>query len=166
MNKELQDFLKKELQLSEEPNMNHAKISSKLSDMDKLINQLYLLRDEEERECWKEWLMRLKQEYPGYELIDYSESQSFPKVGLVMEYKGYRFSVLIEKEKNIYYGFGRHEASDELHNDLKPSLVPIMDRFGIGKETPWWYGWKYTSFENGFDRLKKLIDETIGKLKN
>lgn len=165
MNKELQEFLKRELQLGENPAANHVKITEKLADIDRLNNQLYALKEEMESKCWKTWVERLKSDYPSYRIIDYSESRKFPKTGIIAEYKGSRFSILIEKEQNIYYGFGIHEASDKLIPSIKEFLSPIMDMSGLGKENPWWYGWRYTSFENGFDRLKRLIDETIERLR-
>lgn len=165
MNKELQEFLKKELGLEKESNVNHSKILNKLEEIEKLKNQLFLLKDEMERECWADWLEQLKRDYPDYPIIDYSGNPNLPKVGVVLKYKGHGFSVLIEKNPNkIYYGFGRHDTSDALIQEIIDFLPPVMGKCGVGGQDEWWYGWRYTSFEEGFGLLKKAIDEAIVSL--
>ena len=47
-------------------------------------------------------------------------------------------------------------SNDKLNNDLKDILNNVLEGF---KESPWWYGWKNTSFQNGYSRLKSLINE-------
>ena len=73
-----------------------------------------------------------------------------------MEIKGLRFDALIAFDNNaIYYGLA-HEESSELNKDLKPILKPCLE--GL-MESPHWYGYKYTSFQNGYSRLKSLIKD-------
>lgn len=155
MNQELQKHIKTVLDLNTNPGENHTKLSKKFSELKKAEDQIGYLLQESEKECWQEWLFRLKTDYSDYEIVDYSNANKYPKVGVIFNYQGHKFSILIEKENTIYYGIGRHDSSTELVKDIKEFLKPILDD-GF-KESPWWYGWKYTSFQNGYSRLDSLI---------
>jgi hypothetical protein len=161
MNLELQNHIKQVLDLNSTPEKNHSILGHKLTELVKVEDQIKSLILATEKECWIEWQRRLKIDFPNYEIVDYINAEKFPKVGVILEYNGIKFAVLIEKEINIYYGIGRHESSSEINNELKLFLKPNLEGF---KESPWWYGWKHTSFENGYYRLKTLIEEIIKKM--
>lgn len=156
MNSELQNHIKKVLDLNSTPENNYSVLEHKLAELIKIEDQIKYLIQSTERECWNEWLRRLKLDFPNCTIIDYTSADKYKKVGVLLEIKGMKFAVLIEKDNNIYYGIGRHESSPELIEDMKTILKPNLEGF---KETPWWYGWKYTSFQNGYSRLKSLIEE-------
>ncbi len=158
MNNELQNHIKQALELTSNPENDHKRLLAKLKDLQKVEGYINDMLQSAEKECWQRWLNQLKEDYPNYEPISYPYDQKYPKVGIILEYKGIKFTALIEKETNIYYGLGRHDASQKLESEIKTLLKPILEEF---KETEWWYGWKYTSFENGYSRLKKLIDDVI-----
>jgi len=158
MNQELHNHIKQVLELTSNPEQDHQVLRNKLNDLQKVegyINDMLLSM---EKECWQKWLNQLKKDFPNNETIYYPYDKKYPKVGVVLKYKDVQFTALIEKEANIYYGFGRHNASEELNAEIRELLKPLLAEF---KETQWWYGWKYTSFENAYDRLKALIQKAI-----
>ncbi len=157
LNMEIKEHIKKALELNENPEADFAIVQQKIQDVSKVLNQLNTLKDDLEYACWKIWLCRLKQEYPNYKILDYSTDKRLPKVGIIMEYKSIKFSILIERDSNIYYGIGRHDCSESLNDGIKTVIAPILGDIGGFKESDWWYGWKHTSFKNGYDRLIKLI---------
>ncbi len=159
MNMELQDYIKQTLKFEEKPEHNLVLVKSKIDDLNKVINQLNSLKENTESECWEIWLNRLRQDFTGYELIDFSDDEEFPKVGVIINLKGLKFSICIEKEDRIYYGIGRHNCSETILKEVTDIVKPILDELGGCKSSGWWYGWKYTSFENGYMRLKALIME-------
>lgn len=162
MNQELQKHIKMVLDLNTNPEDNYSKLNNKYNELKKAEDQIGFLLQESEKECWQEWLKRLRTDYSNLEIVDYSKSEKFPKVGVVINYQGHKFSILIEKENNIYYGIGRHESSTEIINEIREFVKPILnDGF---KESPWWYGWKYTSFQNGYSRLDSLIKKVISRI--
>jgi len=158
MNSELQNHIKQVLDLNSTPEDNYSKLEHKLSELVKTEDQIRYLIQATEDECWAEWLRRLKQDYSKNEIVDYTKVEKYKKVGVILKYKGVKFSVLIEKDNNIYYGIGRHESSSEINEMIKSFAIPHLEGF---KETSWWYGWKYTSFQNGYSRLKSLIEEVM-----
>lgn len=162
MNSELQNHIKAALKLDSTPEENYAKLTKKLSELIKVEEQMKSMVEFTERECWNNWLRQLKIDFPNLTTIDYANEKKFPKVGVIMEYNGFKFSILIEKETNIYYGIGRHNASSEINEEIKSILKPLLSSF---QESPWWYGWKYTTFEEGYSSLKSLIENVIIKIR-
>lgn len=161
MNKELRKQISELLELGVSPEKNHFILSEKLKEVDHVRDQLAVIQSQVERECWEEWLKRLKIDFPDLELIDYIDDSSYPKVGVKLYWNGIAFCVLIEKEVNsntIYYGIGRHYASENINDGVKEFFHPLLDGF---KPSQWWYGWKYTSFENGYSRLSCFINDMI-----
>lgn len=163
MNKELQNHIKQELELTSNPEKDHQALRNKLNELQKVEGYINDMLLSTEKECWQKWLNQLKTDFPNYETISYPHDKKFPKIGIILEYKGMKFTALIEKESNIYYGFGRHDASENLSSEIQELLKPLLSDF---KETQWWYGWKYTSFENGYNRLKVLIEKVILLMEN
>jgi len=159
MNMELQDYIKQTLKFEEKPVHDLGLVNTKINDLNKVINQLNSLKEATEGECWKLWLNQLHSDFPKYKTISGNNDNKFPKVGVIFEIKGQKFSVLIEKEVNIYYGIGRHYSSTSIIKEVTEMVTPILDELAGFKSDDWWYGWKYTSFENAYERLKTLIKE-------
>jgi len=160
MNQELQNHIKMVLDLNKNPEDNYTKLTTKYNELKKAEDQIGLLLQESEKECWKLWLKRLGSDYSNLEIVDYSEADKFPKVGVAISHNGHKFSILIEKDNSgIYFGIGRHESSTEIVHETKEYLKPLLKE-GF-RESPWWYGYKYTSFHNGYSRLDSLIKKVI-----
>ncbi|KAA6308025.1 hypothetical protein EZS27_040301, partial [termite gut metagenome] len=71
MNNELQEFIKKELGMTQTPEQNYSIISNKVEEIGKMMNQLELLKQKTKIEVyWKQWIMQLQQDYPKHEIID------------------------------------------------------------------------------------------------
>lgn len=158
MNKELQNHIKQALSLTSDPEQDRQTLRNKLEELQKVegyINDMLLSM---EKECWQKWLNQLKTDFPNYETVSYPYDKKYPKVGIILEYKDLKFTALIEKEDEIYYGFGRHDASETCIPEIQELLKPLLGEF---EETQWWYGWKYTSFEDGYNKLKTLIEKVI-----
>lgn len=158
MNKELENHIIKVLDLTSTPEKNHSTINKKIEELNKVKDQLDNLKQLSEKECWRKWAENLKRDFPNFKIFDKSDIKEFPKVGVSFENNGKHFSVLIESKINgtIYYGIGRHYSSEVILEDVRKFVKPLIEGFG---EDKWWYGWKYTSFENGYSRLKSLIEE-------
>lgn len=160
LNMEIKEYIKQTLNLSDNPEQSYTPLKNKIEDVNKVLNQLNILKDEIETACWQKWRDQLRQRYPECRLIDDSGAKRYPKVGVVLSIKGKEYAILIEKEANtIYYGIGRHYCSENIESEIKDIIRPILEDIGGFQENEWWYGWKYTSFENGYDRLCTLIDK-------
>lgn len=161
MNSELQKHIKEVLELNSTPDKNYSKLVNKLSQLQKVQEQFKSMVQSTEKECWKFWLGKLKIDFPNLEIVDCSNKINYTKIGVIIEYNGIKFAVLLEKDSSIYYGIARHELDTELNEEVKLFLKPLLIEF---KPSQVWYGWKDTSFEDGYDRLKTLIHDVLSKL--
>lgn len=166
MDAELQNFLKKELGLNKSLSSNISEIESKIEDLDKLQYQLKELLVEEQKAIFRDCFEILKDKYKSCNLISdiiLKYPNGFMQVGIRTCYNNKPFVIFLEYNyKTIYYGFGRHFASDEIDSDLKQSLQPFSQKNNLRVDNDlWWYAWKYTSFEDGFSELNILIDSFL-----
>jgi len=159
MNKKLEEFITKELRLTQNPEEDLKTLREKQNELNKLVNCLSTISSSKEKECWSVWHNRLKSEYPNYDKIYYGKDEERPKVGLIMEFEGKKFSVLIQKNKGgIIYGIRRYKNESfkqEIEDLLKNSDITFNETSNL------WYGYNRTSFENGYTRLETLIDKVI-----
>ena len=168
MNIELNDFLKEELNFNESPEQNVGILNTKIGEINIVLNQLNKLKEDSHKLCWLSWLERLQADFPQYQIIDgYIEDKEYVKVGVIIKYKDYSFAILIETNYNsIYYGIGRHKSSEYIIPEIIELVKPVLEDIGIKKNSGWWYGYKETSYEDGYLTLKSLIDVTKQFIEN
>jgi len=170
MNTELQNFLSRELNFSTDNVENIDIINKKINDLNKLKEQLQELERNSTDKLFKEWKSNLDERFNFEENEKFNQSKdSFIKTGVILNYKGKPFSILIEHNfKSTYFGIGRHFASENLDDEIKEFLDSILKKEALEVEEPWWYGWKYTTFSDGyleFENLLKLVMTEINTIK-
>lgn len=159
MNAELQNFLYTELNLNADNVENIEVVERKISEISNLKEQLEELARVTKKKLFEDWKKNLDENFEFTEYVKFNQSKdSFIKTGVTLEYEGKVFSILIEHNyKAIYFGFGRHFASEKLEPEIKEFLESIIESENLKVEEPWWYGWKYTSFNDGYLELENLI---------
>lgn len=170
MNTELQKFLSQELELNTDNTENIEVIRKKIDEINELKSQLEKLEQTSKIQLFNDWRKNLDERFNFEENQKFNQSKdSFIKTGVTLNYKGKPFSVLIEHNfKSTYIGIGRHFASESLNPEIKEFLETVIKEESLKEEYPWWYGWKYSSFNNGyfeFENLLKLIIEKINSEK-
>ena len=167
MNKELRHFLSEELNFGDNHTENIELLDEKINEINELTKQLNELLRISKEEAFEQWKNNLQKRFELEEKqLFYVKDQSFLKTGVTFTYREIKFSVLIEyniKNRSIYYGFGKHYASEELKPEITEFLSPIINREGLSEDI-WWYGWQHTSFNEGSMRLEDLIGKTLEKL--
>ena len=159
MNAELQKFLSTELNLNADNAENIEVVERKISEISNLKEQLEELARVTKKKLFEDWKKNLDEHFEFTEYVKFNQSKdSFIKTGVTLEYEGKVFSILIEHNyKSIYFGFGRHFASEKFEPEIKEFLESIIESENLKVEEPWWYGWKYTSFNDGYLELENLI---------
>ena len=160
MNMELQEFIKKELNLiGIETEKSIDIVLSKKQEMINAINQLDQLRKQIIAQHFQEWGKLLKTDFPNHEIVrNWNNPDTHINVGVKFNFEGNPFSTSIEywyKGNIIYYGIGKHHATQEKNSAL--NFEEIISEFNFDASYEWWYGWKHTSFSNAYMRLKNLI---------
>lgn len=159
MNAELQKFLTTELNLNADNAENIEVVERKISEISNLKEQLEELAKVTKKKLFEDWKKNLDEHFEFTEYVKFNQSKdSFIKTGVTLEYEGKVFSILIEHNyRAIYFGFGRHFASEKFEPEIKEFLESIIESENLKVEEPWWYGWKYTSFNDGYLELENLI---------
>ncbi|MDR2652580.1 MAG: PD-(D/E)XK nuclease family protein [Prevotellaceae bacterium] len=83
INMELQKFIKKELELNGTPQENIAKLAAKQEEINKVNNQIEMLKSEAEKEIFREWQRIISGKYPDWKSV-YEEGRS---AGLIVQVK-------------------------------------------------------------------------------
>ena len=72
---------------------------------------------------------------------------------------------MIEHNFNsTYLGFGRHHASEILDSEVKEFLEHLIKEEVMKEDDSWWYGWKYTSFNDGYKEFEYLLKSVLEKI--
>ena len=83
--------------------------------------------------------------------------------GIVLPYKDIPEAIAVRIEivgKSLYYGLTYMPETKELRNELQDALSFVNDGNEFTKGSDWLY-YKYVSFEDGYDKLKELIERLI-----
>lgn len=162
MNMELQEFIKKELGLNGiEPGDALKKVLDKEIEMQNALNQLNELEQKIKLEHFSKWEKLLHVDYPNYKVVgNINKPDAYINIGIKINHGEASFSAMIEysfSSKNIYYGIGRHYATDKKDGTL--NFEEIISDLKFDTNYEWWYGWDYTSFQNAYMRLRTLIEK-------
>lgn len=165
MNHELRNFLSRELGLVENQTENIRILQEKVTEINELSNQMNQLLQTSTKELFIGWENELKSQFK-LETFEQTNDNFF-KTGVKIHYQGKPFSVLIEhnlKTQAIYYGMGRHHASDLLDTDIMEFLSTLKKEESFIEYPFWWYGKKGTSFKYGYKDLESLIKLVMKQL--
>lgn len=164
MNMELQKFIEEKLALSEQkPEEALKTLIKKEEELQNAISQIKIVEEKYRINCFEAWKKQLISDYfPNNEIISDTKNKVFPKVGIKFQYKETSFFALIEydyKANNINYGIYTYAniiPKDPIVTNLVQAI--LAESFTVDPH-PWWYFCEKTSFQNGFGRLKTLIEK-------
>ena len=160
MRTELTKHLEEILKLDDNSSRNVRVISEKLEDIDTIKS---FLEDLRLSNYFKSWANHIKTDFPGYKVIEeFDNLDIFPKVGIEMNFRGIPFHLLIEKEKNLYFGIASSKSD---RNVLITTFVNELFPNNNTSEYKWYY-WKYTEYEKAYQDFKLLVDMIISKHNN
>lgn len=156
MNTELENQIKKELQLNSNPIGNYELLMKKREELLKLQDSFSSIIESEEKKCWESWLQQIQKDFPTYTIFDEHSATKYPKIGIKMENNEVEFCIIIEKETNLYFGVRKINESSELDSNLKQKLEHLLFDFKVSQ---WYYGWNYVTYKEAYPKLKQLIKE-------
>ncbi len=167
MNMELQEYLKNKLKLNElQPEIALKEIISKKEEAQSLMNQFDELENALIQDFFISWKHNLELDFPNYKIVgNWTESSNILNIGILVKQNEYVFSILIEHNKNgqVYYGMGRHYASESIHAELDFSNIIDTLNLKTVNGHGWWYAWEYSSFTDGYNSLRELILAILDK---
>lgn len=160
MNEELKNHISLRIGLGNSLEKNIEILERKSTELDQAKNQITSLIESTQKSMWSNWYDQLATDFNHLEMLPKSflnENSKFTKVGVKLFHKGFPFAVSIESDTySLYFGLGRHSSSKELLEPIK-SLAKIALKGYQDDNKFWWYGWKFTSYSQGYSELKSLI---------
>ena len=169
MNMELQKFIKEKLGLQDNnPEGAITILSEKEMELNNALAQVQELKSVYKKQlilsCFENWESQLKKDFPNQDQQIVGDKFKLNKnvinIGIKFNIDGKDYSALLEcndcNKPNIYVGIGIGFASQQKH-DESTKLKTILDNAELKSPDDWWYGWKYTSIENGYKHLLDLV---------
>ena len=175
MNMKLQEFIKKELGLKDDNPLEATEIlSEKETELNNAISQIQQLKSKYQKQIvenhFEEWEKSLQADFLNHKIVGdkFKLDKNCINIGVEFSFDNQNFVAVIEcndcNKPNIYFGIGRHFASKSKHKTPEV-LRKILNDSELVKTDNFWYGWKYTSLENAYMRLKTLIEEIMYQTK-
>lgn len=171
MNKNLQDYLKETWKINDEyPIEASAILGAKERELTNILDQVHLLQSTYNKQfitkAFDQWKTALQHDYPSHEVVGdaFNLNSYIINIGLSFQIQQQSFVALIEcndwNKPNLYIGIGRHFVSPKKHNP-SPALQTILENHKLEKPEDYWYGWHYTSLDEAYEQLTRLIDAII-----
>jgi hypothetical protein len=166
MDNELQQFLMNELGLTDNKGENIKLLNKKISEFNKIQSYMNDLKVKNQKECFKEWEVNLKNR--GINIFSFYPENCW-NIGTKMYLKDYYFTLLIEFNRDqILVGISSkifNNSENKVQQILKDKFTTIIQEEELQYNNDVWYGYKYTSFERGYERFIDIynkIKEIIG----
>jgi len=174
MNMKLQEFIKKELGLQDDkPEEAIEILFEKETELNNAISQIQQLKSKYQKQnvmnYFENWEKSLQIDFPTLKVVGdkFKLKKGTINVGVIFSLENQNFVAIIEcndcNKPNIYFGVGRHFVS-EIKHQTSEILQKILNDNKLKEPEDFWYGWKHTSLERAYMRLKTLI-ESIENLK-
>lgn len=162
MNMELQNYISEALELKDSaPEIALNKLNLKKDEVQNLLNQLNEIEMKMIQDFFISWNTSLSRDFPSLRIVGNWESMpNFTNIGVLIEKDNQLFTLLIEYSPNdkVYFGIGRHYASDQLHNELNFDEIIRKLHLSTNQSYGWWYAWRNTTFSDAYYALKELIE--------
>lgn len=163
----VENYIKKELELNDNPFENKKKLDRKIEELDEVRKYLDNMVDDYKKQMFEQWSYRINEEFT-YEKT-YTTSDKEIKLFVKIPICGKSVYAGLYKEKNgrIYYGLSTLCEEDPKDVGISEVVNPILGNLGIDidEKNKVWYGWKYIELDNqAYYKLVGLIKE-IEKVK-
>jgi len=162
MDNELQEFLIKEIGLTDNKGENIKLLTEKIYEFEKIKSYMNDLKVKNQKECFREWETNLKTS--GLNTFSYYPENCW-NLGVKIHYNGYDFTLLIEFNRDkIIIGISSklfNSTENKVQNELKDKLLSIIQEEELNNYNDAWYGYKNTSFENGLERFESIYKKLI-----
>ena len=157
------EYIHKHLGLKDDDKgFNIELINGRLKEITDCVSHLERMRNNYACEVIKEWSKRLSNDYPDLKKVEFIQPENIINTGVTIPYQGLADAIAIriqvEKEK-LYYGLACMPATREKRAELQETMCFINEDGSFIKGSDWLY-YKYTSYKDGYEDLKKLIEIT------
>ena len=158
------EYIHKQLGLKgDDKGFNIELINGRLKEIFDCIGHLERIRNNFACEVMQEWSNRLSADFPECRKVEFVKPENIINTGITISFEGVpdAIAIRIQYEKGkLYYGFTCMPATRERRAELQEAMSFINTNCDFIKGSDWLY-YKYTSFKDGYDELKKLIKRMV-----
>ena len=160
-NEYVDEYIHKKLGLKpDNKGFNINLLSGRLDEIEACVSHLRRIRSDYSSEVMKEWSQRLSEDFPNYKKVEELGPANTVYTGIVLPYKDIPEAIAVRIEiagKSLYYGLTYMPETKAMRSELQEAMSFINDKNEFIKGSDWLY-YKYVSFEDGYERLKELIE--------
>ena len=138
-------------------------LSGRLDELEACVSHLRRIRKNYCSEVMKKWSQRLSEDFPNYKKVEELGPASTVYSGIVLPYKDIPEAIAVRIEivgKSLYYGLTYMPETKTMRSELQDALSFVNEGNNFIKGSDWLY-YKYTTFEDGYERLKELIERMM-----
>jgi len=138
-------------------------ISGRLGEIDACVKHLRRIRNNYCSELMNEWSKQLSKDFPCCKKCEFLDHTDVMYTGITIPYKDIPDAIAIRihaERGSLIYGFTYMPKIQEMRDELQESLsyVGLCNDLIKGKD---WLYYKYTTYEDGYVKLKELIEGMI-----
>lgn len=137
-------------------------INGRLKEIEDCVKYLENLRNYFLLEFFYEWRNRLRTDFPNHN-VEFSTLGNTIYTGITIPYEETPDAIAIRiqmEKRSLYYGLTYMPATRERRAELQETMSFINTNGDFIKGSDWLY-YKYTSYKDGYEVLKKLIERII-----
>ena len=138
-------------------------INGRMKEIDDCVTHLERIRNKYACEVMEEWSKRLSVDYSGCKKVEFVKPENIINTGVTIPYENVPDAIAIRiqfENGKLYYGLTCMPATREKSTELQNTMGFVNTNGDFIKGRDWLY-YKYTSFKDGYEELKKLIEKMI-----
>ncbi len=160
-NKYIDEYIHKKLGLKpRNKGYNINLLSGRLDELEACVSHLRRIRKNYCHEVVKKWSQRLSEDFPDHKKVEDLGPAGTVYTGIVLPYKEIPEAIAVRIEivgNSLYYGLTYMPETKAMRSELQDALSFINDSKEFINGSDWLY-YNYTTFEDGYEKLKELIE--------
>lgn len=159
LNTMVEDYIKEQLGLNDDPYANKQKLDRKIKELDEVRKYLDEMVDNYKIQMFEHWNEKLKQDFPAYEWRLAKDSYgSYIENNQITIGDKYILLSLYYENDSINIEVNSFPKDSELDEIVAQKISPILSKIEM-KDDSKKYGKKETDWNNAYDDFTKLIRE-------
>ena len=158
------EYIHKHLGLKDDnKGFNIELINGRLKEIFDCVGHLERIRNNYACEVMQEWSQRISVDFPECKKVEDIRTGDVIYTGITVPYKDIPEAITIRiqmEKRSLYYGLTYMPTMKEKRAELQEAMSFVNSDGGFIKGSDWLY-YKYTSFKDGYENLKKLIERMI-----
>ena len=158
------EYIHKHLGLKDDnKGFNIELINGRMKEIFDCVSHLERIRNNYAFEVMQEWSKLISVDFPECQKVEGVRPSEIIYTGITIPYKDIPEAIAIRiqmEKRSLYYGLTYMPATKEKRAELQEAMTFINSDGDFIKGNDWLY-YKYTSYKDGYEELKKLIERII-----